>query len=166
MIDGAYVLRMARYNRWQNENLYGAADLLPETERRRERGAFFGSIHGTLSHLMWGDCMWMSRLAGTPKPAVGIPASAALHDDWSALKAERVRFDEVIVDWAGQVDSAWLAADFSYFSGAAKRDVTMPCWILVTHFFNHQTHHRGQVHCLLTQAGTRPHDTDLPFLPA
>ena len=64
MIDPAYVQRMARYNRWQNENLYGVADRLSDEERRRERGAFFGSIHQTLSHLMWGDRIWMSRFAG------------------------------------------------------------------------------------------------------
>ena len=63
MIDPGYVQRLARYNRWQNENLYGVADSLSDAERRRERGAFFGSIHGTLSHLLWADRMWMSRLA-------------------------------------------------------------------------------------------------------
>ena len=74
MIDPAYVQRMARYNRWQNANLYGVADTLSDEERRRERGAFFGSIHKTLSHLLWGDRIWMSRF--TPeveKPQVGIP---------------------------------------------------------------------------------------------
>ena len=165
MIDGAYVQRMARYNRWQNTNLYGVADLLSDAERRRERGAFFGSIHKTLSHLMWGDLIWMSRLAGTPKPAGGIAESVTLYDDWPALKSERPRFDDVIVDWADKIDPAWLAGDFSYYSGAAKRELTKPCWLLVTHFFNHQTHHRGQVHCMLTQAGGKPHDTDLPLMP-
>ena len=61
MIDPAYVQRMARYNRWQNANLYGVADTLSDEERRRERGAFFGSIHKTLSHLLWADQIWMSR---------------------------------------------------------------------------------------------------------
>jgi len=62
MIDPAYVKRMARYNRWQNQNLFGVADRLSDEERRRERGAFFGSIHKTLNHLMWADQLWMSRL--------------------------------------------------------------------------------------------------------
>ena len=70
MIDCAYVQRMARYNKWQNANLYGVADALPDDERRRERGAFFGSIHKTLSHLLWGDRMWMSRFTDVPKPEV------------------------------------------------------------------------------------------------
>ena len=67
MIDTGYVQRMARYNRWQNQNLYGVADALADTERRRDRGAFFGSIHATLNHLLWADRIWMHRLAGTPQ---------------------------------------------------------------------------------------------------
>jgi uncharacterized damage-inducible protein DinB len=165
MIDGAYVLRMARYNRWQNENLYGVADRLTDAERRLERGAFFGSIHNTLNHLLWGDQIWMSRLAGLPRPQAGIPESVSLHPDWEALKAERVRFDHAIIDWAGTVEPSWLAAVQTYYSFATGREVTQPHWVLVTHMFNHQTHHRGQVHCMLTQAGGRPSDTDLPVMP-
>jgi len=165
MIDAAYVRHMARYNRWQNENLYGAADRLSDEERRRERGAFFGSIHKTLSHLLWGDRVWMSRFIDVPRPQVGIPDSGALYPDWSVLKAERAGFDKTIIDWADGVDQAWLAADQTYYSGAAKRDITRPRWLIVTHMFNHQTHHRGQVHCLLTQAGIKPSDTDLTVMP-
>ena len=74
MIDRAYVQLMARYNRWQNENLYGAADRLSDAERRRERGAFFGSIHKTLSHLLWADNIQMSRFSSeVARPAAGIP---------------------------------------------------------------------------------------------
>ena len=165
MIDGAYVQRMARYNRWQNENLYGVADRLSDEERRRERGAFFGSIHKTFSHLLWSDRMQMSRFTDVPRPQAGIPESVSLYPDWSALKDERAGFDRVIVDWADALDRDWLATDLTYYSGAIGREVTRPHWVMVTHMFNHQTHHRGQVHCMLTQAGGRPSDTDLPFLP-
>ena len=164
MIDRAYVQRMARYNRWQNENLYGVADRLSAEERRRERGAFFGSIEKTLSHLLWGDRAWMHRLAGTPKPQGGIAESVSLYGDWEELKSARANFDQTIVAWAATVEPDWLAADQTYFSGAIGREVTKPRWVLVTHMFNHQTHHRGQVHCMLTQAGGKPSDTDLPFL--
>ena len=109
MIDAAYVQRMARYNRWQNENLYGAADALSDAERQRTRGAFFGSIHATLNHLLWGDRIWMSRLAGTPRPQGGIPQSVSLYADWNDLKRERAAFDTVIVDWADQLEDASLA---------------------------------------------------------
>jgi uncharacterized damage-inducible protein DinB len=165
MIDAAYVQRMARYNRWQNESLYGAADTLSDAERRCARGAFFGSIHATLNHLLWGDRIWMSRLAGTAKPEGGIPQSVSLYEDWNDLKRERAAFDTVIVDWADRLEDASLEGELAYYSGAIKADLRKPKWLLVTHMFNHQTHHRGQVHCMLTQAGSKPGDTDLPLLP-
>jgi uncharacterized damage-inducible protein DinB len=165
MIDVGYVQRMARYNRWQNENLYGVADTLSDAERNRPRGAFFGSIHATLSHLLWGDRAWMSRFAGTPRPEGGIPGSVSLYPDWDVLKRERTAFDAVIIDWADRLDPAWLTDDLTWYSLAAKAQLAKPKWLLVTHMFNHQTHHRGQVHCLLTQAGGKPADTDLTFMP-
>jgi len=165
MIDAAYVRHMARYNRWQNENLYGAADRLSDEERRRERGAFFGSIHKTLSHILWGDQVWMSRFTDLPRPAVGIPGSTTLFPDWKKLKSQRAVFDGRMFDWASTIDSDWLATDQTFYSGATEREWTRPRWVLVTHMFNHQTHHRGQVHCLLTQAGIKPSDTDLTVMP-
>jgi uncharacterized damage-inducible protein DinB len=165
MIDSGYVQRLARYNRWQNENLYGVADTLSDAERRRERGAFFGSIHGTLSHLLWADRIWMSRFAGTPRPAGGIPESVSLYGDWGELKRERAAFDGVIVDWAERLDDDAVAGDLTWFSNAVKAEVSRPRWLLLTHMFNHQTHHRGQVHCMLTQAGGKPGDTDLFIMP-
>ena len=165
MIDPGYVQRMARYNRWQNENLYGVADTLTDAERRRERGAFFGSIHATLNHLLWGDQIWMSRLAGSPRPEGGIPESVSRHAQWSDLKRERGAFDQTIIDWADHLDPAWLAGDLTWYSLAAKTELSNPRWLLVTHMFNHQTHHRGQTHCMLTQAGGKPKDTDLPLMP-
>jgi uncharacterized damage-inducible protein DinB len=165
MIDSSYVQRLARYNRWQNENLYGVADALSDAERRRERGAFFGSIHGTLSHLLWADRIWMSRFAGTPRAAGGIPESVSLYGEWGELKRERAAFDGVIVDWADKLDDAAVAGDFTWFSNAVKAEVSRPKWLLLTHMFNHQTHHRGQVHCMLTQAGCKPGDTDLFIMP-
>ena len=165
MIEPGYVRRMARYNRWQNRNLYDVADRLSDAERRRERAAFFGSVHKTLSHLLWGDRIWMSRFTDTPKPPVGIAGSVTLYEEWDTLKRERAEFDETMIVWADGLDAQWLTDDLTYYSGGAKRDITAPKWLLVTHMFNHQTHHRGQVHCMLTQAGGRPHDTDLPMLP-
>jgi uncharacterized damage-inducible protein DinB len=165
MIELGYVRRMARYNRWQNENLYGVADTLSDEERRRERGAFFGSIHRTLSHLLWADRIWMSRFTDVARPEGGIPESGSMYPDWDGLKRERAGFDARIVAWAEALDPAWLAGDLTWYSGSAKRGLTNAKWLLVTHMFNHQTHHRGQVHCMLTQAGGKPDVTDLPRLP-
>ena len=165
MIDVGYVQCMARYNRWQNENVYRVADALSDGERRRERGAFFGSIHATLSHLLWADRIWMSRLADTTPPSGGIAESVALYADWDDLKRERGTSDAVMIDWADRLDATSLASELAYYSGAIKAHVHKPRWLLIAHMFNHQTHHRGQVHCMLTQAGGRPGDTDLPFMP-
>jgi uncharacterized damage-inducible protein DinB len=166
MIDVGYVQCMARYNGWQNRSIYGAADTLSDAERRRERGAFFGSIHKTLSHLMWADRIWLSRFTDVPSPGASIPESVSLYPDWEALKGERSAFDTVIVTWADGLDPSWLTGDLTWYSGAVKREITKPKWLLVTHLFNHQTHHRGQVHGMLTQALTKPQDTDLFLLPA
>ncbi len=165
MITSAHVQTMARYNKWQNENLYGCADRLTDEERKRERGAFFGSIHKTLNHLLWGDHIWLHRFAGTPRPEGGIPDSVDRFQSWDELKRERAAFDAVIIGWAGKLDARWLEGDLTYYSGAAKRDIAKPKWLLVTHLFNHQTHHRGQVHCMLTQCGQKPGATDLSILP-
>jgi uncharacterized damage-inducible protein DinB len=164
MITADYVRALADYNRWQNDNLYGAAEALDDATRKAPRGAWFGSIHATLNHLLWADQTWMSRLAGTPKPRLqSIPESVSLYESWDDLKRERAAFDQMMIDWAAGLDPASLEGDLKWYSGALGREVTKPRWLLVTHLFNHGTHHRGQVHCLLTQAGVRPGSTDLPF---
>jgi len=165
VIDKAYLEQLARYNRWQNESLYGAADGLSDAERKRDRGAFFGSIHGTLNHLMWGDGMWLSRFTARPKPAAGIKGSTELYPEWDVLKLERAKLDRFIVEWVGGLDPRWLEGDLTWFSGAAQRELSRPKWVTIVHFFNHQTHHRGQVHGMLTAAGAKPAETDLIFMP-
>ncbi|HWV52243.1 DinB family protein [Pseudorhodoplanes sp.] len=165
MIDAAYVQRMALYNRWQNRNLFGVAGRLSDSDRRLDRGAFFGSIHATLSHLLWADRVWMSRFAGWTKPEGGIRESVSLYPDWGRLSEERAASDERLIAWSNTLDPQWLANDLTWFSGAVQREVSKPIWQLLVHFFNHQTHHRGQVHAMLTQAGGKPHDTDLFAMP-
>lgn len=165
MIDVSHVAMMARYNRWQNESLYGAAGALDDAARRLDRGSFFGSIHGTLSHILWGDGMWMHRFSGTPKPEVGTADSPRLVVDWETLCAERRAFDRVIEEWAKTLDPEWLGGDLTWVS-TEGRESTAPKALLVTHMFNHQTHHRGQAHAMLTAAGARPDDTDLILMPS
>lgn len=165
MIGTGYVRTMARYNRWQNQSLYGAADGLSPEARRVDRGAFFKSIEGTLNHLFWGDSMWMHRFAGTPAPQGGIRTSPEVFADWLALKPAREALDARIVEWADDMPEDWLEGDLTWFSGAVGKELSRPCALLVTHFFNHQTHHRGQVHAMLTAAGAKPDDTDLMIMP-
>jgi uncharacterized damage-inducible protein DinB len=164
MINTAFARTMAHYNRWQNESLYRGADTLDDSERRTDRGAFFKSIHATLNHLLWADMVWMSRLSGTPKPEGGISSSTTVRDDWTMLKRDRVEFDARIVAWANRLDDEWLKGNLAWYSGATKRDLVKPRWIAVVHLFNHQTHHRGQVHAMLTAAGAKPADTDVIFM--
>jgi uncharacterized damage-inducible protein DinB len=164
MITPAYTRTMAEYNAEMNRRLYGAAARLSDVERRKPRGAFWGSIHGTLTHILWGDRQWMSRFDAWPKPATPIKQSASMIDDFATLTTEREKADVDISRWANKVDDAWLAEDLTWFSGAADREVRAPLRLLVTHFFNHQTHHRGQVHAMLTAAGQKTGDTDLFLL--
>ena len=168
VIDPAYAQRMARYNAWMNDKLYAACEALSDEERKADRGAFFKSIHSTLNHLLWGDSMWLARFTkGTalemaaPKTGIGVD----LHEDWNALNAARVAMDADIIAWAATLDTDWLRSDFSWYSGLTKSTRTKPAWLLVTHLFNHQTHHRGQVTTLLSQRGIDPGETDLMLMP-
>ncbi len=161
MITPAYVRTMAAYNSEMNRRLYGPASRLTDAARKADRGAFWGSLHATLTHILWGDRAWMSRFAGWEKPDGVLKQSPQLFDDFEALQTARVEADASIEHWASKVDEPWLGKPMTWFSGAANRDVTAPVSLLVAHFFNHQTHHRGQAHALITAAGEKTDDTDL-----
>ena len=162
MISPDHAQLMARYNRWQNGSIYKAADGLEEFQRTEDRGAFFGSLHTTLAHVLWADRVWMSRFAGTPAT---VPeddqGKGHAYQDWQVLKADRASFDEIILAWANDLNQAWLETDFTWWNTTRTRKSTQPAWKLVAHFFNHQTHHRGQAHALLTALGAVPEPTDL-----
>ncbi len=165
MIDREHIRLMSRYNRWQNRNVYTAAETLTDEARKDDRGAFFGSIHGTLNHILWADRVWMNRFDGWDRPTVAQSASGSMIEDFAVLAAERAADDERIIQWAEALPDGDLRGPLTFFSGALQSDVCMPYWTCVTHFFNHQTHHRGQAHAMLTAAGARPHDTDLFLMP-
>ncbi len=156
---------MASYNRWQNESLFSAADALPDDARRADRGAFFRSIHETLAHILWGDEVWLSRFGACAAPDGGISESTLRFPDWAELRAARAATDDLIERWSRRISEQDLVGDMSWFSGAMGRELTRPLGLLIVHMFNHQTHHRGQVHAMLTAAGAKPADTDLPFMP-
>lgn len=85
-------------------------------------------------------------------------------EDWGALRSARAAADARIEDWAGRLTAERLAAPLTWFSGASGKEMSLPLWVAVTHFFNHQTHHRGQAHALITRAGASTGDTDLPWV--
>jgi len=168
MISPKYAHTMAQYNQWMNDKVYVACERLTDQERKADSGAFFKSIHSTLNHLLWGDSMWIGRFTqGTSlaKEYPKAPIGTDLYEHWEALKAARIAMDKDILAWADMLDVDWLARDFSWYSGLTKSTRSRPAWLLVTHLFNHQTHHRGQVTTLLSQRGIDPGDTDLMLMP-
>ena len=146
---------MARYNRWANERLYSATEPLTDSDYRADHGAFFKSLHGTLNHLLVADRIWMHRFTreGTPPARL----DEILHDDFAALRAARAEEDVRIIGYVTGLDDAAIAGTFSYRTVTNPEDVTQPLGPALMHFFNHQTHHRGQAHALLTRiTGTAP----------
>lgn len=163
MIDSGYCHLMARYNGWMNARLLALCADIPDPERRRDRGAFFRSIHGTLNHLLYGDLAWLGRFTGEPAvlPTMGVD----LYDDFDELRRARAALDARLVDWVDTLTDDWLHQPFAYTSKVDGLTREIPTWTLVVHLFNHQTHHRGQLTTLLSQLGLDPGVTDLPFLP-
>jgi uncharacterized damage-inducible protein DinB len=161
---------MARYNAWMNRKLYDAAATLSDEDRRRDLGAFFHSLHGTLSHLMLTDRAWLVRFTGDGSllrsldgtvPTFSGRLDQELYADFDTLRAEREKTDADIVRWAKGLTDEALDGSVAYYSVAHARHYEHPLWWAVSHFFNHQTHHRGQVTTLLTQLGAEPGTTDL-----
>lgn len=163
MIDPAWCALMARYNQWMNRKLYAACARLSDAQYREDRGAFFGSVHGTLNHLLFGDTAWMRRFRN--RPLDGLHMRMEFHPELAALAAMRELLDKEIVEWAEGLSPQWLAADFGYTVMSTGSRNVRPAWELVTHMFNHQTHHRGQVTTLLSQQGIDIGVTDLPGMP-
>lgn len=164
-MTAAWCQTMARYNHWQNQSLLAAAEALDEAAWEQERGAFFGSIRATFSHLLWADHMWMSRFDGWDRPEGGMAGSVVFAPDRAAVIAMREATDARISDWAGRLEDADILEDLRFHSAALGAEAVRSMALCVTHFFNHQTHHRGQIHSMLTQAGCRPGPTDLFFMP-
>lgn len=162
---------LAHYNRWFNARLYDACEQISPDERLRDRGAFFGSIHRTLNHVVWGDQMWLQRFAAqdTRFPGLGsglleLPHDAihgtVLYPEWPDLRAKREQLDAAIVSWLSEMPASFPVSTMRYTN---TKGITRehPAWQALTHFFNHQTHHRGQVTTLLAQAGIDVGVTDL-----
>ena len=165
MISPDWCRMMAAYNAEMNRRLYAAAAELPDAARRQDRGAWFGSIHGTLCHLLWGDRQWMSRFAGWDKPPPGQGTKPPADRGFFRLaRGARRPTTRGSRPGSATLTPDWLAGDLSWFSGGSQQEMSQKRWVLLTHLFNHQTHHRGQAHDLITQAGVRPAATDLPWI--
>lgn len=138
---------LAEYNRRANDRLYDACATLSDAEHKRDRKGFFRSIHGTLNHILVGDRIWLVRFAGGAAPSTGL--DAILNDDFAALRAARTEEDRRIFDFAAAITDDFLASSIRYINNEGLRfDDPVP--LVIAHFFNHQTHHRGQVHDMLS----------------
>lgn len=142
---------LADYNRWANVQVYNAAASLSDAEFHEGRGAFFGSLHGTLNHLLVADRLWMHRFSGAGEAPAAL--GVALHDDLKGLRDARETEDRRIMDWIDTLDAAALATDITYTSVLRPGAIIHPLHLAVAHMFNHHTHHRGQCHAILTSMG-------------
>jgi len=138
----------AAYNAWANERLYDAAARLSDADYRADRGAFFKSVHGTLNHLLLADRIWMRRFTGSGEHPGRL--DAILYDDFAALHAARRAEDARISAWVDARTEADLTLTLRYRTFSNPSDIEQPLGPALDHFFNHQTHHRGQAHCLLS----------------
>lgn len=158
-----YARTMSDYNRWMNDRMYEGCAGLPDEVRKRDSGAFFKSIHGTLNHLLLADRVWLGRFTGVLFKVRSLDQE--LYADFAELRAERARTDGAIAAWARALKAEDLAGELAYTSIVNPQPRQMPFWLAVVHFFNHQTHHRGQVTTLMKQNGIDPGVTDLMALP-
>jgi uncharacterized damage-inducible protein DinB len=165
-----HIRLLAQYNEWMNAKLYEAAAQLAPDQLAQDRGAFFGSVLGTLNHIMVGDIIWLKRLGSHPaahrslEPVRQLERSGSLdhilHRDLGGLREQRGNLDAIIVAWAGELLAADLdhVLEYRNMKGAPMRKLFGS---LVLNLFNHQTHHRGQATTLLSQAGLDVGVTDL-----
>jgi uncharacterized damage-inducible protein DinB len=165
MMSPEWLSVSARYNRWMNDKLYGIAASLSDEARKRDRGAFFKSIHGTFNHLLLADRVWLARFKGVtvPEGFMGPGGIRSLDQelcvDFEDLRRERALTDDELTAWVSGLTDERLAAPLVYMRRGKTHE--SPLWWAVAHLFNHQTHHRGQITTLLTQQGCDPGVTDL-----
>ena len=151
----------AAYNRWANVLVYEATAALSEEDQNRDMGAFFGSLIATLNHLLVTDRIWLKRFTG--EGAAPASLDTILHQDFAGLRGARVAEDARIVDWIGSLSKEDFAGRFTYVTATDMRTISQRLAPALAHFFNHQTHHRGQAHAMLTALGQPSLRLDLVY---
>lgn len=141
----------AHYNRWANGRVYDACGELSDEEYRADRGAFFGSAHRTLNHLLATDRIWMKRITGDGDAPSTL--DAVLFEDFGALREARTEEDQRLIDFINGLGDEQISRSFTYTPISNPVPITQPLGSILAHVFNHQTHHRGQVHSILTSLG-------------
>jgi uncharacterized damage-inducible protein DinB len=165
---------MSQYNSLMNDGIYRVVGTLSVEERERDMGIFFKSIHGTLNHILLADRIWMGRFATCTDRKFSVLANAKLifefeslkqilYSDFEELHRERIETDKLIEQWLQEIESDLLSIAIDYTNSSGKTR-SHKLWFALTHFFNHQTHHRGQVTALLNQLGRDYGVTDFPIM--
>jgi len=155
---------LAQYNSWMNARVYSVCEQLSDEDRKLDRGAFFNSIHGTLNHLIVGDKVWLARFQGTTFTVPSLDFE--LYANFNDLHKARLALDKEIETWAAALTAEVLSTSCEYTSVVDNKKRKYDMSVAVAHFFNHQTHHRGQITTLLSQCGLDCGLTDLIGLPA
>ena len=156
-----HFMMFAAYNQWANGRIYDAATDLDEEEFNRDVGAFFGSLMGTLNHLLAADRIWMKRFTGEGDAPTAL--DAILHRDLPKLRTAREAEDRRIIDWLSGLSDKALSGRFTYMTLSDMRTVSQRLAPALAHVFNHQTHHRGQAHMILTVLGRPSVPLDLAY---
>ena len=162
-LDPGLYQRLAAYNGWMTEKAYAAAAQMSDEERKADKGAFFKSVHSTLNHILFADRVWMNRFSGASYTVNGMGVD--IFEDFGALQAAHLDMCKDIIAFADTLTVSWLAEPMIWKRSTDNVTRSRPRWLLVTHMFNHQTHHRGQLSTLLMQSGIDIGVTDLPFMP-
>lgn len=161
---------MAQYNHWMNQSLYATAAKLSEAQLQEDKQAFFSSIFGTLNHILVADTIWLKRFAKHPanhlslEPIRLIESPKALnqiyYDSFTELQQQRLELDKIIIDWCDELTESDISYRLQYNRMNGEQNIKV-LESLMIHFFNHQTHHRGQLTTLLSQEGLDVGVTDL-----
>lgn len=163
MIDPEYCVALAEYNRWQNESLLNVSEKLKPGELEEDKKLFFGSMAKTWNHIVMMDLSWLDRFHS--RPIQKLDFHEMQFANLSELKKLRTELDSTISEWVKTITSEWLTQDLKFYSYMYKKEITLPIWLLITHFFNHQTHHRSQISTALLQSGLDYGVTDIPWNP-
>ncbi len=153
----------SRYNRWMNHKLYTVCETVSDEQRKRDMGAFFRSIHGTLNHLLLGERLWMGRFTGTEFPVESLDQE--LYGEFDALWQARTDTDEAICAWIDSLEETDLDRIIAFKAVVTQRTHRFRLVDALLHFFHHQTHHRDQVTTLLSQLGLDFGTTDMMWMP-
>jgi uncharacterized damage-inducible protein DinB len=160
-MNAAYFRQLADYNAWANGRIYAASAELSDEERKAKRPSFFGSIHATFNHLLVADRVWLARIAGGESGITRLDQE--LYADFAELRAARMSEDERITAVVASYKDDDLSETLRYRNMAGEEQATQMAFVL-GHLFNHQTHHRGQVHGMLSGTDVAPPSLDLIYL--